>query len=83
MADNKPVHEIRLGRIRAALWANERNGGVTQAIQHAVARSTTSSAPFGAVGPLEALATTGSARLWRASPVATVLGPFGATRSCP
>ena len=25
MANNKPIHEIRLGKIRAAIWAN-RNG---------------------------------------------------------
>ena len=25
---NKPVHEIRLGRIRAAIWANETKVGV-------------------------------------------------------
>ena len=26
MAQNKPVHEIRLGRIRAAIWANQTAG---------------------------------------------------------
>ena len=28
MSKNKPVHEIRIGRIRAALWQNETEGGV-------------------------------------------------------
>lgn len=28
MAKTRPVHEIRLGRIRAAIWRNETEGGV-------------------------------------------------------
>jgi hypothetical protein len=28
MSKNKPVHEIRLGRVRAAIWQNETEGGV-------------------------------------------------------
>ena len=27
MANNKPVHEIRLGRIKAAIWENETQNG--------------------------------------------------------
>ena len=27
-AKNKPVHEVRLGRIKAAIWANETDNGV-------------------------------------------------------
>ncbi len=28
MSKNKPVHEIRLGRVRAAIWQNETEAGV-------------------------------------------------------
>jgi len=28
MAKNQPIHDIRLGRIRAAIWANEGKAGV-------------------------------------------------------
>jgi hypothetical protein len=28
MIKNKPVHEIRLGRVRAAIWQNETEAGV-------------------------------------------------------
>lgn len=27
MTNQKPVHEVRLGSIRAAIWRNEREGG--------------------------------------------------------
>lgn len=27
MANNKPVHEIRMGRIKAAIWENETQNG--------------------------------------------------------
>lgn len=27
MAKNRPVHEIRLGRIKATVWGNETDGG--------------------------------------------------------
>lgn len=27
MASNKPVHEIRMGRIRAAIWKNDTSSG--------------------------------------------------------
>ncbi|MGE3109319.1 MAG: hypothetical protein AB7G11_04835 [Phycisphaerales bacterium] len=30
MAGNKPVHEIRIGRIKASIWANEIQGGGTR-----------------------------------------------------
>ena len=32
MAKNRPVHEIRLGRIRAAIWANEGEGRVWHSV---------------------------------------------------
>jgi hypothetical protein len=28
MSKNKPVHEIRMGRVRAAIWQNETEAGV-------------------------------------------------------
>jgi len=28
MAKNLPIHEVKLGRIRAAVWANESDAGV-------------------------------------------------------
>jgi len=28
MADNKPVHEVRLGPVKATIWANSGNTGV-------------------------------------------------------
>jgi hypothetical protein len=28
MSKNKPVHELRMGRIRAAIWQNETEGGI-------------------------------------------------------
>lgn len=28
MSNNKPVHEVRLGRIKAAVWENETSSGV-------------------------------------------------------
>ena len=30
MATQKPVHEIRIGRIRASIWANKTEGGATR-----------------------------------------------------
>jgi len=32
MSTNKPVHEIRLGRVRAAVWENESNKGVMHSV---------------------------------------------------
>ena len=32
MSKNKPVHEIRLGRIRAAVWQNETEAGVRRSV---------------------------------------------------
>ena len=32
MPSKKPVHEIRLGRIKAAIWENETEGGVRYGI---------------------------------------------------
>ncbi len=29
----KPVHEVRLGRIKATIWANETEGGVRHNVQ--------------------------------------------------
>jgi len=29
MANDKPVHQIKLGRLRAAIWANETSAGRT------------------------------------------------------
>lgn len=28
MASNRPVHEIRLGHVKAAIWANETQNGI-------------------------------------------------------
>jgi len=28
MATNKPIHEIRLGKVKAAIWANDTSSGV-------------------------------------------------------
>jgi len=30
MEKKKPAHEIRLGKVRAAIWANEAEGGATR-----------------------------------------------------
>ena len=32
MSKNKPVHEIRLGRIRAAVWQNETEAGARHSV---------------------------------------------------
>jgi hypothetical protein len=32
MSANKPIHEIRLGRIRAAVWENEGSKGVMHSV---------------------------------------------------
>jgi hypothetical protein len=32
MAKNRPVHEIRLGRIKAAVWANDTENGVRHSV---------------------------------------------------
>jgi hypothetical protein len=32
MAKNRPVHEIRLGRIKAAIWANDTENGVRHSV---------------------------------------------------
>ncbi len=31
-ASNKPVHEVRLGRIKAAIWANDTDHGVRHGV---------------------------------------------------
>ncbi|MBX9792306.1 MAG: hypothetical protein K2Y37_25685 [Pirellulales bacterium] len=33
MSKQKPVHEIRLGTIKATIWANQTNGGVRHNVQ--------------------------------------------------
>ena len=37
MAGNKPVHELRFGRIRATIWANETEKGIRHNV--AISRS--------------------------------------------
>ena len=32
MSDNRPIHEIRLGRIKAAIWQNETEQGVRYSV---------------------------------------------------
>ncbi len=33
MSKNRPVHEIRLGRIKAVIWANETSEGLRNSVQ--------------------------------------------------
>ena len=33
MSKNRPVHEIRLGRIKAVIWANETSEGTRNSVQ--------------------------------------------------
>jgi hypothetical protein len=32
MGENKPVHEVRMGRIKAAIWANSTSAGMRHSV---------------------------------------------------